>query len=101
MKKVSEKLPVTSHAVRIVVPNDLVSKIIGKGGAAIKKLQGDSGATVQVAKELATDHMPVGRAITLSGTVAQIATAHYKRSAERRVGKVCGSTCRYRWSSGI
>lgn len=77
MKKVAEKLPATAQTVKFVVPNELVSKIIGKGGAAIKKLQSESGATVQVAKDLATDHVPVGRNVVLTGNIRQIAVAHY------------------------
>lgn len=43
--------PPSPYAYIIPVPNDIVGLIIGKQGETIRKLQQDSGAKIQVAKE--------------------------------------------------
>eukprot|EP00052_Salpingoeca_macrocollata_P008704 m.68731 g.68731 ORF g.68731 m.68731 type:complete len:475 (-) comp16725_c0_seq2:171-1595(-) len=56
---------------KVYVPNDMVGRIIGKGGCTIRELQEQSGAHMDIAKECApgTDQ----REITIKGDQAQVA----------------------------
>lgn len=56
---------------RVYIPNDMVGKVIGKGGETIRSLQDQSGAHMDVAKECAPGM--TNREVTVKGTPAQMA----------------------------
>lgn len=56
---------------RVYIPNDMVGKVIGKGGETIRSLQDQSGAHMDVAKECAPGMS--NREVTVKGTPAQMA----------------------------
>jgi hypothetical protein len=48
LAKVTEKTKAMGNTLKFVIPNDLVSHVIGKAGTVIKRLQLESGAQLQV-----------------------------------------------------
>ncbi|KAL6544323.1 hypothetical protein OROGR_010820 [Orobanche gracilis] len=60
---------------KIEIPNGRVGVIIGKGGDTIKYLQLQSGAKIQVTRDMDVDPNSVMRAVDLTGTPDQIAKA--------------------------
>ncbi|KAK9065355.1 hypothetical protein SSX86_016738 [Deinandra increscens subsp. villosa] len=60
---------------KIDVPNGRVGVIIGKGGETIKYLQLQSGAKIQVTRDMDADPNSLTRAVELSGTSEAIAKA--------------------------
>src|SRR3546814_13936787 len=57
------------------------------------------GMTALIVKHLKVDRLVVrGRIIPVDPAHWAIGGSVASRSEERRVGKECGSTCRYRWS---
>ncbi|XP_049399420.1 uncharacterized protein LOC125863280 [Solanum stenotomum] len=60
---------------KIEIPNGRVGVIIGKGGETIKYLQLQSGAKIQVTRDMDADPNSTNRAVELMGTPDQIAKA--------------------------
>ncbi|XP_019261169.1 PREDICTED: far upstream element-binding protein 2 isoform X1 [Nicotiana attenuata] len=60
---------------KIEIPNGRVGVIIGKGGETIKYLQLQSGAKIQVTRDMDADPNSPNRAVELMGTPDQIAKA--------------------------
>ncbi|GER56120.1 KH domain-containing protein [Striga asiatica] len=60
---------------KIEVPNGRVGVIIGKGGETIKYLQTQSGAKIQVTRDVDADPNAPTRAVEITGTQDQIAKA--------------------------
>ncbi|XP_075476410.1 uncharacterized protein LOC142517831 [Primulina tabacum] len=60
---------------KIDIPNGRVGVIIGKGGETIKYLQLQSGAKIQVTRDMDVDPNSVTRGVELTGTPDQIAKA--------------------------
>lgn len=60
---------------KIEIPNGRVGVIIGKGGETIKYLQLQSGAKIQVTRDMDADPNSTYRAVELMGTPEQIAKA--------------------------
>lgn len=60
---------------KIEIPNDRVGVIIGKGGETIKFLQNQSGAKIQVTRDVDADPHAPTRMVELMGTAEQIARA--------------------------
>ncbi|KAH6774208.1 KH domain-containing protein [Perilla frutescens var. hirtella] len=60
---------------RIEIPNGRVGVIIGKGGETIKYLQLQSGAKIQVTRDVDADPSSTTRGVDLMGTADQIAKA--------------------------
>lgn len=60
---------------KIEIPNGRVGVIIGKGGETIKYLQLQSGAKIQVTRDMDADPNSATRAVDLMGTPDQIAKA--------------------------
>ncbi|GAA0142956.1 RNA metabolism protein [Lithospermum erythrorhizon] len=60
---------------RIEIPNGRVGVIIGKGGETIKYLQLQSGAKIQVTRDMDADPHSQSRGVELTGTPEQIAKA--------------------------
>ncbi|KAK6140847.1 hypothetical protein DH2020_025415 [Rehmannia glutinosa] len=60
---------------KIEIPNGRVGVIIGKGGETIKYLQLQSGAKIQVTRDMDADPNSTTRAVELMGTPDQIAKA--------------------------
>ncbi|XP_057799706.1 uncharacterized protein LOC131015349 [Salvia miltiorrhiza] len=60
---------------KIDIPNGRVGVIIGKGGETIKYLQLQSGAKIQVTRDMDADPNSTSRAVELMGTPDQIAKA--------------------------
>ena len=60
---------------KIEIPNGRVGVIIGKGGETIKYLQLQSGAKIQVTRDMDADPNSQTRAVELMGTSEQIAKA--------------------------
>ena len=60
---------------RIDIPNGRVGVIIGKGGETIKYLQQQSGAKIQVTRDMDADPNSPTRGVDLMGTPDQIARA--------------------------
>lgn len=60
---------------RIDIPNGRVGVIIGKGGETIKYLQLQSGAKIQVTRDMDSDPNSQTRTVELVGTSDAIATA--------------------------
>ncbi|CAA0806695.1 KH domain-containing protein [Striga hermonthica] len=60
---------------KIEVPNGRVGVIIGKGGETIKYLQTQSGAKIQVTRDVDADPNAATRAVEITGTQDQIAKA--------------------------
>ncbi|CAI5465232.1 unnamed protein product, partial [Closterium sp. Yama58-4] len=60
---------------KIDVPNTRVGLIIGKGGETIKYLQAQSGAKIQVTRDMEADPRAPTRPVELTGTPEQIASA--------------------------
>ncbi|EXB63559.1 Far upstream element-binding protein 2 [Morus notabilis] len=60
---------------RISIPNGKVGLIIGKGGETIKYLQNQSGAKIQITKDLEADPYSLTREVELTGTSEQISRA--------------------------
>ncbi|KAM3219806.1 KH domain-containing protein HEN4 [Capsicum annuum] len=50
---IDSKMPLQEVAFRVLCPNDKVGAIIGKGGAIVKALQNDSGASIAVGPNVA------------------------------------------------
>ncbi|KAF5199571.1 Far upstream element-binding protein, partial [Thalictrum thalictroides] len=62
---------------KIDIPNGRVGVIIGKGGETIKYLQGQSGAKIQVTRDMDADPNSPNRAVELTGTPEQISKAEH------------------------
>lgn len=60
---------------KIEIPNGRVGVIIGKGGETIKYLQLQSGAKIQVTRDMDADPNSATRMVELMGTPDQIAKA--------------------------
>ncbi|PIA64417.1 hypothetical protein AQUCO_00100118v1 [Aquilegia coerulea] len=60
---------------KIDIPNGRVGVIIGKGGETIKYLQSQSGAKIQVTRDMDADPNSPNRAVELTGTSEQISKA--------------------------
>lgn len=60
---------------KIEIPNGRVGVIIGKGGETIKYLQLQSGAKIQVTRDMDADPNSPNRGVELTGTPDQIAKA--------------------------
>ncbi|XP_042002453.1 far upstream element-binding protein 1-like [Salvia splendens] len=60
---------------KIDIPNGRVGVIIGKGGETIKYLQQQSGAKIQITRDMDADPNSTSRAVELMGTPDQIAKA--------------------------
>jgi len=60
---------------KIDIPNGRVGVIIGKGGETIKYLQLQSGAKIQVTRDMDADPNSVTRTVELMGTPEAIASA--------------------------
>ncbi|KAL5728845.1 hypothetical protein ACHQM5_001879 [Ranunculus cassubicifolius] len=60
---------------KIDIPNGRVGVIIGKGGETIKYLQTQSGAKIQVQRDMDADPSSPNRSVELTGTPDQISTA--------------------------
>lgn len=60
---------------KITIPNGKVGLIIGKGGETIKSLQSQSGAKIQITKDLEADPYSQTRGVELTGTSEQISRA--------------------------
>lgn len=60
---------------KIDIPNGRVGVIIGKGGETIKYLQLQSGAKIQVTRDMDADPNSPTRTVELMGTPEQIAKA--------------------------
>ncbi|XP_042038818.1 far upstream element-binding protein 2-like [Salvia splendens] len=60
---------------KIDIPNGKVGVIIGKGGETIKYLQQQSGAKIQITRDMDADPNSTSRAVELMGTPDQIAKA--------------------------
>lgn len=60
---------------KIEIPNDRVGVIIGKGGETIKFLQNQSGAKIQVTRDVDADPHAPTRMVELMGTADQISRA--------------------------
>jgi len=60
---------------KIDIPNGRVGVIIGKGGETIKYLQLQSGAKIQVTRDMDSDPNSATRTVELMGTPEAIATA--------------------------
>ncbi|KAK3004835.1 hypothetical protein RJ639_020051 [Escallonia herrerae] len=60
---------------KIEIPNGRVGVIIGKGGETIKYLQVQSGAKIQVTRDVEADLMSPTRSVELTGTPEQIEKA--------------------------
>ncbi|XP_051129168.1 uncharacterized protein LOC127250062 [Andrographis paniculata] len=60
---------------KIEIPNNRVGVIIGKGGETIKYLQHQSGAKIQVTRDIDSDPNCTTRGVELTGTPDQIAKA--------------------------
>ncbi|WCJ29573.1 KH domain-containing protein [Euphorbia peplus] len=65
----------SSSSKKIDIPNGRVGVIIGKGGETIKYLQTQSGAKIQVTRDMDSDPNSVNRAVELMGTPEQITKA--------------------------
>ncbi|KAK1392456.1 hypothetical protein POM88_011512 [Heracleum sosnowskyi] len=63
------------HSKKIEIPNGRVGVIIGKGGETIKYLQLQSGAKIQVTRDMDADPNSPNRGVELMGTPDQIAKA--------------------------
>ncbi|KAL9259390.1 Far upstream element-binding protein 1-like protein [Drosera capensis] len=64
-----------STSKKIDIPNNRVGVIIGKGGETIKYLQTQSGAKIQVTRDMDADLHAPSRTVELMGTPDQIANA--------------------------
>lgn len=64
-----------SESKKIEIPNGKVGVIIGKGGETIKNLQMQSGAKIQVTRDMDADPNSATREVELMGTPDQIARA--------------------------
>mmetsp|Transcript_11205 Transcript_11205/g.30153 ORF Transcript_11205/g.30153 Transcript_11205/m.30153 type:complete len:664 (-) Transcript_11205:82-2073(-) len=67
--------PTSSLAVTVLVPNDKVGIVIGRGGATIRELQRQSGARIVVAREVDANRRENTRPITITGPAAFIEVA--------------------------
>jgi len=65
-----QKETVDVHALQVVVPNDRVGLIIGKGGVNVKEIQNRLGVRVQIPQEPDAGTMPPVRTISISGPAA-------------------------------
>merc|ERR1712232_658861 len=68
---------VHQELLKMVVPNEIVRHLIGKGGANINKLQRESGARIQVEPEASMFPGNVGRTVNIHGTMACRCMAQY------------------------
>ena len=60
---------------KIEIPNGRVGVIIGKGGETIKYLQSQSGAKIQVTRDMDADPHSLTRGVELVGTPDEVARA--------------------------
>ncbi|EPS61505.1 hypothetical protein M569_13290, partial [Genlisea aurea] len=67
---------------KIEIPNGKVGVIIGRGGETIRNIQLQSGAKIQVTKDIDADPYSATREVDLTGTVDQII------KAEQLIGEV-------------
>lgn len=67
----------SSTSKKIDIPNGRVGVIIGKGGETIKYLQHQSGAKIQVTRDMDADPNSPTRMVELMGTPEQIAKAEH------------------------
>jgi len=67
--------PTSSLAVTVLVPNDKVGLVIGRGGASIRELQRKSGARIVVAREVDANRRENTRPVTITGPASFIETA--------------------------
>lgn len=72
---------------KIEIPNGRVGVIIGKGGETIKYLQLQSGAKIQVTRDMDADPNSQSRMVELMGTPDSIA------SAEKLINEVLAEVC--------
>ena len=72
---------------KIDIPNGRVGVIIGKGGETIKYLQLQSGAKIQVTRDMDADPNSATRTVDLMGTPDQIA------KAEQLINDVLSEVC--------
>ena len=81
-KRIEEKHdidPSATETTRIVIPNDLCSRLIGKQGVTIKRIQSESGArtVVQTQEEMFQTEHYYGRAIIIYGAFRSRVIALY------------------------
>eukprot|EP01042_Synura_sphagnicola_P003612 gene3612-4494_t len=80
MEEKADNIPANAlDALKAVVPNELVSKLIGKSGNVIKRIQSESGARTvfQTEEEMIQTTYFYGRTVTITGTVRQRCHALY------------------------
>ncbi|KAD4982130.1 hypothetical protein E3N88_18801 [Mikania micrantha] len=80
---------------KIDIPNGRVGVIIGKGGETIKYLQLQSGAKIQVTRDMDADPHSLTRAVEITGTSEAIA------KAEQLIIEVLAEACAKSGGSGI
>ncbi|KAL3633520.1 hypothetical protein CASFOL_022282 [Castilleja foliolosa] len=83
---------------KIEIPSGRVGVIIGKGGDTIKYLQLQSGAKIQVTRDMDADPNSTTRAVELMGTAEQIAKAEQlinETLSEAEAGGTGGSSRRF------
>ncbi|KAL8063222.1 hypothetical protein ABFX02_01G014500 [Erythranthe guttata] len=85
---------------RIEIPNGRVGVIIGKGGETIKYLQLQSGAKIQVTRDMDSDPNSTSRGVELTGTPDQIAKAEQLISDVLSEAESGGSSVGSRRSTG-
>ena len=73
----AEQRPSSELSMKLLVPNDSVSRIIGKQGATIQEIEGTSGARVSVEKEGEMLEGLGGRVVTLAGPTRSRMQAAY------------------------
>jgi len=73
----AEQRPSSELSMKLLVPNDSVSRIIGKQGAMIQEIEGSSGARVLVEKEGEMLEGLGGRVVTLAGPTRSRMQAAY------------------------
>src|SRR3546814_11667619 len=74
----------------ITVPKDKIREMIGSGGKVIREIVEKTGTKIDIEDD---------GTIKIASSDPAAADAAIQRSEERRVGKECVSTCRYRWST--
>jgi len=61
----------------MVIPNQVVGSVIGRGGESVKAIEKDSGATLKIASQDSVRDDSLGRQLELIGTVRARSYAHY------------------------